>query len=316
MRTALSIKMLQILYGSHKVINREELAKQLDTNVRNISEFKRELEVAGYNIISTSGKYGGYRLDDYSLFPSLTLDSKEIEAINESLNYLSIQSEFIEYEAFMTAMNKVKAKVRDRNVNTQTIYLKNSSYHISSETKKMLSLIQNAKDNQHTMSFDYSSLGNDEITKRLVHPYVVIMNQEGAYLLAYEITKGKDKMFKFFKIIESRMSNVKLTEIKFTKDSNFKVNDYSGKHGLLKGLHEAEIVVSGLNATWLNEKEIENVISKRFDNDKLYLHFVMEGEYRLKSFLLSLGSSCKVISPEKLKQEIELEVSQMIQNYK
>ena len=71
-RTALCIRMLQLL----KTLGRmqiTELAQALETNPRNVREFRRELETAGYVIRQTRGRYGGYELDGEVLLPALAL---------------------------------------------------------------------------------------------------------------------------------------------------------------------------------------------------------------------------------------------------
>ena len=57
-RAALCIRMLTLL-NSRGLLSKTELAELLETNVRNIPEFKRELEIAGYTIDSIPGRYGG-----------------------------------------------------------------------------------------------------------------------------------------------------------------------------------------------------------------------------------------------------------------
>ena len=66
-RTALCIRMLALL----KVRGRmriDEIAEALETNPRNVREFRKELEIAGYPIIQTTGRYGGYQLDNVLRF--------------------------------------------------------------------------------------------------------------------------------------------------------------------------------------------------------------------------------------------------------
>ena len=56
-RCAACIRMLQLLRSSG-FMTREQLAAELDTNVRNILEYRKELEEACYVIEGTTGKYG------------------------------------------------------------------------------------------------------------------------------------------------------------------------------------------------------------------------------------------------------------------
>ncbi len=58
-KTSNCLKMLQIL-SSGRVYKGQELADILETNVRNIAEYRTELEMAGYYIEGIPGKYGGY----------------------------------------------------------------------------------------------------------------------------------------------------------------------------------------------------------------------------------------------------------------
>ena len=74
-------------------MNTSELAQQLETNPRNIREFRKELEVAGYNIKEIKGRYGGYVLDEDDLFPVIRLTNEEVQALDESRYLVSSHKE-------------------------------------------------------------------------------------------------------------------------------------------------------------------------------------------------------------------------------
>ena len=105
-RTALCIRMLALL----KVRGRmriDEIAEALETNPRNVREFRKELEIAGYPIIQTTGRYGGYQLDASALLPAPALDAQEEDALQEACRYLRSHTDFIAEEAFERAMGKI-----------------------------------------------------------------------------------------------------------------------------------------------------------------------------------------------------------------
>ena len=79
-KTALSIQMLEILY-SRNIVGIAELARLLDTNPRNIPEYKKVLEEAGYVIDTIPGRYGGYVLNKKYTFPSTRLSDAEKEGL-------------------------------------------------------------------------------------------------------------------------------------------------------------------------------------------------------------------------------------------
>lgn len=314
-RSALCIKMLHILYGRNQPISRNELAALLETNPRNIAEFKKELETAGYIIDSISGKHGGYVLNEESIFPSLSLNSEEKEAVNEALMYLKAQKNFIYYDEFNAAMNKLKAKVNHRNESKETIYLGEARKSLSKSESLMVDMIIEAKEKHYALSFSYSSGYKSSTSKRLVHPYEMIITDEGFYLLADDKSVDKTHGFKYFKIVDARMRDMHVSERTFSRDINFKVSDHIGSSTLMKELYEVELEIYGINARLVNEREIENLISKQFKDDVLYLKFMMEGNLRLKNFILSLGSECKVIAPVDIKEEIQAELKRAVALY-
>ena len=55
-RTSLCLQMLMLLKARGKM-NTKELASALETNPRNIREFKKDLITAGYNIQEQKGRY-------------------------------------------------------------------------------------------------------------------------------------------------------------------------------------------------------------------------------------------------------------------
>ncbi len=314
-RSALCIQMLHILYGRKQPISKEELATLLETNPRNISEFKKELEVAGYLIESTTGKFGGYRLNENSIFPSLALTSKEKEAINEALDYLKVQKNFIYYDGFESAMNKVKAKHKNEDSNAQTIYINDAKHHLSEVENKMLEVIKDAQQKQKMITFTYRSTHSETFEERSVHPYEIIVSSDGVYLLAYDVTKNKEHNYKYFKVIEERMKEVNTSKQAFSKDITFKMQNHIGKNTLMKDLHEVELEIYGIHARLVNEKKLDNVIEKTLKNNVLHLTFMMEGELRLKNFILSLGKDAKVIGPQHIKDAIALEIKEMSERY-
>ena len=79
-KTSLCIRMLGILY-SRDIVSVSELADLLETNPRNIPEYKKELEAAGYYIESYPGRYGGYSLEKSMLFPTVRLTEKEKDGL-------------------------------------------------------------------------------------------------------------------------------------------------------------------------------------------------------------------------------------------
>ena len=95
------------MLNSGRTIKISEFAEEFETNSRNITEYRKELEDAGYVIITIPGKYGGYKLHKEDLFPTLKLSSEEKDALNECFSFVLKQQDFLKKKELFRAMGKV-----------------------------------------------------------------------------------------------------------------------------------------------------------------------------------------------------------------
>ena len=105
-KTTLCIEMLQIL-NSGRVYKISELANLLETNPRNIIEYKKELEDATYVIINKPGKYGGYKLAETCTIPSLKLTEDEKRILQVATDFIKSHGDFLDAQLYQKAMSKV-----------------------------------------------------------------------------------------------------------------------------------------------------------------------------------------------------------------
>jgi predicted DNA-binding transcriptional regulator YafY len=112
------------------------------------------------------------------------------------------------------------------------------------------------------------------------------------------------------------MKNMKVLDKKFTRDLDFNVNAYLGKSGLMKDeIFEVEFKITGKNAILYSERNIGVNSITRFENNELFVKTIFEGKMNALSFLCSLGSSCVLLSPSSLKEELKEEIRKMMENY-
>lgn len=109
-RTALTIRMLQIL-AARDLVKKNELAEILETNPRNISEFKNELEQAGYSIEVVNGKHGGYRLNREHLISAPQLSKNEIDALKRVFSSLLTSHEISYSPLFKQALSALSSSL-------------------------------------------------------------------------------------------------------------------------------------------------------------------------------------------------------------
>lgn len=311
-RSSLCIKMLQIL-NAHDFVTTKELAERLETNPRNIIEFKKELEVAGYVIESVKGRYGGYRLVDKAELPMIRLSESEKQAMNDAYSYLSNHSDFLNMSEYTRAYEKIKSSITFSN-NTSDIFFHENTQKVEDEVKEMIQICEKGKKENLAVLFEYRSLRSDEYQNVEFCPYEIMNIQGDYYCIGYSKSKHD---FRIYKFSNARMRNMKCINKKFTKDIDFNVNAYIGKSGLMKDeVIEAEFIITGKNAILYSERPIGvNPVTYFDEKNQLHVKTLFEGKLSAIKFLCSLGSSCILISPVELKDEMKEEISKMVENY-
>lgn len=310
-RTALTIQMLQLLKSRGKM-SREELADELQTNIRNIFEFKKELEMAGYYIDSISGKDGGYMLNSDSLLPSLKLSAKEYKALQEAHVYVSSTPDFIGKKDLDSAIDKINNSQFEQE-RSNNIYLSGDVSMVNEKISSMIELCELGKKQSRCVEITYYSLHSKVEKKVLLQPYEILNYHQAYYCLGYNVDV---KEFRIYKFSVERMKNCVITDKRFNRDLDFKLNDHIGKHGLIReDVQELELIVSGDVAVYISERNVGIHCEKNWSDHQLHMKCLMENKMQAISFILSLGKNCKVLAPESLKNEIYHEICEMYQNY-
>ena len=314
-RSANCIKMLTILKGTNlnRVVSREELARRLDCNIRNISEYKNELQDAGYYISSKPGKDGGYYLDESSIFPTLKLTNEQIKTLRESYDYMLSQN-FAQKNIYIEAMDKILASIAYDGKEKDNIYIHNTNILISKDIEQKIKLCQQAIKEQKTMIIEYKGNKQTEYKENKVQPYEIIYSNDSYYLLAYSLTKYDFRQYKFS---DERMRNIKITTIPFTRDLDFKASDHVGEMSLLHNqTYELELNIKGSMITWVKENLIGMDIQyEMIDDQTMNYKCKMEGKYFVIEFLLKLKDCVEIIKPLEIKQEMKELLEKMLKAY-
>lgn len=264
-RSALCIKMLMIL-KARKIVSTNELAQELETNPRNIREFKKELITAGYNIVEKKGRYGGYSLAEDCLFPSLKLTDDEIEALEDSRGIIKGHSNFENKGDFNSALDKILGTTKYTN-KQPLVYLNPMGIPLSQRIKELMDIIKDAKEKSLCVELTYQKLNSKEEETYLIDPYEIVYYEDTNYLIAFS-HKAKD--YRTFRFSETRMKNCKLSKQKFLRDSNFKITEHTGKEHIING----EFVYYEL---WVKDKTTLNQVNELYWGPNYEYHTVKDG---------------------------------------
>lgn len=310
-RTSLCIRMLLILKANatkQNPINSKELAQALEVNPRNIREYKRELITAGYNIQEIKGRYGGYYLDETSIFPALRLDKQEEQALLEAKHFIQTQ-QFEKKSSFNSAVDKVLNSSRDMNL-IFPIYMDDPNIQMSKKELSMLHTVQDALEMNHSIELTYQAKRQQASETYLVDPYELIHYHDAYYVLGYNHTRQDYRMYRFS---SERMKKVVCSEKRFTRDVDFHVEAHIGKNSLIKGkFYRVTVWVSP--AILRLFKEAYWGLDFREEEENIY-YFLVEDLYLLYRQLFSFGKDIRILSPEQIVNEYQERLVSTLRNY-
>lgn len=310
-RTSLCIRMLLILKANatkQNPINSKELAQALEVNPRNIREYKRELITAGYNIQEIKGRYGGYYLDETSIFPALRLDKQEEQALLEAKHFIQTQ-QFEKKSNFNSAVNKVLNSSRDMNL-IFPIYMDDPNIQMSKKELSMLHTVQDALEMNHSIELTYQAKRQQASETYLVDPYELIHYHDAYYVLGYNHTRQDYRMYRFS---SERMKKVVCSEKRFTRDVDFHVEAHIGKNSLIKGeFYRVTVWVSP--AILRLFKEAYWGLDFREEEENIY-SFLVEDLYLLYRQLFSFRKDIRILSPEQIVNEYQERLVSTLRNY-
>ena len=296
-KAELCIQMLTLL-SSGRMYSREEIARQLETNVRNVSAYRVELQDLGYEFVTDYGRFGGMRLSKRCLFPALKLDSSERKAMQEAMDFILAQDEFVHRDAYISAMGKMYC-ANDMPMGEGIMVV--DSTHPSIDSKQLSERYEFVdqcikKDHPFVASFPTSS------SPRLTfHPYKLFLYNEEWRFFAYCPQLGETKDFSL-----ACLFDFAATEGKIVPSGAFEPSRYYDRFGLRRD-QEYEVV-----EFYVSKNAVERFAGREFgsnqkltkENGKYRCRLELQGKERIVSFLLSQGEDIEVISPTWAKEEI------------
>ncbi len=309
-RTAMCIRMLQML-NSRGSMNKQDIAAELKVNMRNIPEYRKELEAAGYRIEWSLGKYGGYVLQDSVLLPALGLSDEEKESLRELSEYLRSHHDFSDADTIIQIIDRMLSNTQ-LNTKQTGFYLDHHHANISEKLLKNIDLVRSAVKKHSCVKIEYRSISELEPKTYIIHPYSLVHFKDSYYCIAYSLS-AKD--YRTFKFSDERMKSCTLLDSTFSRDKHFNIEDHIGKVGLMKQQAiKIEFLAYEEAALYMAERQIG--LEPHFtwiDHTTVHYETTFEGKKEALSFLLSLGAKVKLLKPTELKEEYTREIMKMME---
>ena len=311
-KTSLSIQMLEILY-SRGVVGISELARLLETNPRNIPEYKKELEKAGYIIDTIPGRYGGYVLNKKYTFPSTRLSDTEKEGLMQGFDYLLSRNDFMRKDDYAKAMAKISSALMAIDTPQNTVVANRFPLAMAEkDLEERYLAMSHCIAAKRVMQMKYLSLSN-EVSKREFHPYKLFMYNNAWFVIGFD---EKSQDFRYFKL--NRIESFEITNKKFRVKLTYNERDFLDEYGMKQNgeWYPIKLKITGKYAMLVKERIYgKNQTVEPIDKDTTILSVEMQNKEDILSFILGFGANCEVLEPEWLRENIKEITSQVSKKY-
>ena len=316
-KVAACIRMLQIL-NTGRIYKTTELADLLETNPRNIIEYKKELDEvsmgSGCYIESIPGQYGGYKLNGNILLPTIKLTKLEKEAVIEAYNYILTKKDFVKKQEFTTGFSKVISNVslEEKKNNIMVV----DKYQLSMSEKDIqerYAFLEEAIKLKRVVELEYYSLKSG-LKTQILHPYKLFIYNNSWFFLAWNPDVGEVYYYKVNRIKEYKMLNQKFTVWKY-----FKPEDYFDSQGLKQNgnYYHVEFIATGTRAVLMKERIYgKNQVVEDIDNNTVKVSLDMQNDDAIVSFVLGCGKDITILEPKWLVDRVRFEIEQIYNKYK
>ncbi len=302
--------MLGILFEllSKKSVSATYLAEKYQVSPRSIYRYISCIEGAGVPIYTSRGNQGGFSIVDTFRFPSTFLTKQELE---QTVSTLSAIVESVPNKVLSEVINKLKSNVKNC---VDDILLKSGNLVIDAGPwgdtvgyKNKLSVVQKCIDECSILKIKYHDR-NGTVTERDIFPHIIVFKQGLWYVYAYCTLRNT---FRFFKI--GRIEHAFITQEKFTRKpispKDLPLNFWENNALSDKVVLEVEKKYLSDIEEWLGIENVKQTEGKYFAEANLPY------DGGLISKIMSYGDGIKVLSPQKLIDEIKTKTLEIIKKY-
>ena len=312
------IRLLQILNtgGVYKI---SELADLLETNPRNVIEYKKELdEVAafygsGFYIENVLGRYGGYKLNGNASIPPIKLTPSEKNTLVESCKYLISNPGYVNKNEVIKVYSKIMSNLLIEDKNLELLAAnKINVYKNISKIQEWYEVIQLAIKQKKALLIEYDFLKEPRHIVK-VHPYQLFIYDNEWRFIGLSVEAQDIFYYKLSRIID-----IKRTDERFTVWKNFKIENYirDGVFTQNGEMFPVTLIASGIRAKLFKEKEYgKNQVCEDLPDGRVKITLEMQKNHSTYNFILGCGDLVEVVEPEWLKDKVVELASNILKKY-
>jgi len=298
-------------------MSKSKIAEVLDVNVRNVYEYKLELEKAGYTVLTQRGQYGGYYLEERNILKIPYLTETEQIALYDLHKMMHLDHSNIGSNATFDALTKICASFKTGDIESE-IGIVHTKSILDSKTKldEIYTMLRYAIVKRYPVYMKYASVKNfdvetSELSKRKFNPYDLVRVDKNWYCIMYDFKSIKWKPYKL-----DRIREIELHPEEYWYDQVYDLGKLVDDHGLKNTGIEVRLKLKIDKNYMLALKENPvglNVTYEEHDDYMIY-ESDMRGDYKIEEFILKMGSNCTVLEPDIIKKRIDDKIREMYNN--
>ncbi|NLC54401.1 MAG: WYL domain-containing protein [Erysipelothrix sp.] len=309
----LSYEILIFLYSKNYFTKAEELSEKFNLSNRSIRRIISDLRDLGYDIISQSGQYGGYKLNRSNIILPVTMTNLHKQA------WLDIEttvkgSDLVNKDNALQLLDIIGLQSQLKtSIDTQVFSTKKLLDNVKAKIEAVYETLTFAINNKQRVEIKYKSLNKkpQKTTWQEFRPESFQVFNGTIYVKGYYDTTSES--FRTLRL--SRFEAIRLINKKYSFNDNFNEdNDNSAFSRSIYKLYHVVLKIDKGNHDLMDFKYGENQINQEF-LDHFILEFDLAGDLLIKELVFSMGAYCRLLEPTSIREDIKKELKAMISKY-
>jgi proteasome accessory factor B len=301
----------------------KEMARDYGVSQRTIRRDLMTLQRVGFPLEERESDHGRkhWRLGATASAPLLSFTWDEGIALFLARRHLEPLAGTHLWESAQRAFRKIRATLSDQSVR----YLEKMAgkFHRTTvgagdygKKGEVIDQLMIGIEDRRIAFIAYQSLRSTEPVTYEIYPYGIVFHSNSLYLVAHSVDHGEVRHFKI-----DRLSSVDLETLKFNKPTDFDLQQhFADSFGIFGGdgkSQQIRIRFSPEVARFVEEShwhDSQNIQKQR--DGSLIFEVMLDTTEEIKSWVLSFGRHAEVLQPKRLREEILLELHELLRQYK
>ncbi|MGD8762190.1 MAG: transcriptional regulator [Desulfobacteraceae bacterium] len=314
-------KIIQTLLSSRRGRTATELAEALGCHSRTIYRDLEALQVAGFPIYTdrVEGKSHWSLLETAKHNIPIPFNLAELMALYFSRGMMKILKNTVFYDSLRSLFDKIKATLPPEYIQyleriETSLAVGSKPYKTYRKIRGIIDQITEAAVQKKVIEIVYFSMSRKKETRRKVAPYKIWFFDGSFYLVGNCRLREDIRIFAL-----DRIKHLEPTDESFVVPEDFDVDEFmQSSFGVFQGESvNVKIWFSSDVAGYIRERiwhESQRIHPQ--DDGSIIFEAEVAGTDEIKYWTMSWGSKALALSPESLRQQIQVEADILLKNYK